>query len=114
MIVLFIIALIGFAIACPGITFFLLWFFTRPLVIGAIVVFVIISVIAICAAENKEETKNTSLNKPPNKLYIEKEDWYIRPGAGCPCQPRDRLSKPEPAVRQPGDLSGSHVQQRPL
>lgn len=78
MIVLFIIALIGFAIACPGITFFLLWFFTRPLVIGAIVVFVIISVIAICAAENKEETKNTSLNKPPNKLYIEKEDWYIR------------------------------------
>ena len=41
-------------------------------------------------------------------------DLPERPGAGCPCQPRDCLSKPEPAVRQPRDLSGGHVQQRPL
>ena len=73
MIFLFIIALIGFAIACPGITIFLFWFFTRPLVIGAIIIFVLISVISICVTENRHEEKSASDDVAPQ----EKGDWYI-------------------------------------
>lgn len=73
MIFLFIIALIGFAIACPGITIFLFWLFTRPLVIGAIIIFVVISVIATCVTENKHEEKSASDGVFPQ----EKGDWYI-------------------------------------
>ena len=73
MIFLFIIALIGFAIACPGITIFLFWLFTRPLVIGAIIIFVLISVISICVTENRHEEKSASDDVAPQ----EKGDWYI-------------------------------------
>ena len=72
---MFVIALIGFAIACPGITFFLLWFFTRPLVIGAIIVFVVISIILAFTTDDKQNRKDMPNNKPKSKLYLEKEDW---------------------------------------
>lgn len=71
--ILFIIAIIGFLIACPGIAFALFWFFTCPYVIGAIVAFVVISVIVICATESRHEEKPASDDVLPQ----EKGDWYI-------------------------------------
>ena len=71
--ILFIIAIIGFLIACPGIAFALFWFFTCPYVIGAIVAFVVISVIVICATESRHEEKSASDDVLPK----EKGDWYI-------------------------------------
>ena len=71
--ILFIIAIIGFLIACPGIAFALFWLFTCPYVIGAIVAFVVISVIVICATESRHEEKSASDDVLPQ----EKGDWYI-------------------------------------
>ena len=70
---MFIIAIIGFLIACPGIAFALFWLFTCPYVIGAIVAFVVISVIVICATESHHEEKSASDDVLPQ----EKGDWYI-------------------------------------